>query len=92
MAAEFSKALKIKMYKNNNSYSSLILAWNIGCLFEGRRQITRVWKEKEVSKKRDEASGEVRVGGCEVVDSLHLVSDTKQWWAVVNTVMNHGVP
>jgi hypothetical protein len=28
----------------------------------------------------------------EGVDWMHLAQDEQQWWAVVNTVMNHRVP
>jgi hypothetical protein len=30
--------------------------------------------------------------GWEVVDWMYLAENRGQWWAVVNTVMNHRVP
>jgi hypothetical protein len=34
----------------------------------------------------------VKETGCEVVDWIHVAQDRVQWWAVVNRVMNIGVP
>jgi hypothetical protein len=30
--------------------------------------------------------------GCEDIDWIHLAEDRGQWLAVVNTVMNYGIP
>jgi hypothetical protein len=35
---------------------------------------------------------DLREIGWEGVDWIHLAQDRDQWWALVNTVMNFGVP
>jgi len=41
---------------------------------------------------KDNIRLDLREVGWEVIDSMHLVQDRVQWWALVSTVMNTRVP
>jgi hypothetical protein len=41
---------------------------------------------------KDNIIMDLREIGWECVNWMHLAEDREQWWALVNTVMNHWVP
>jgi hypothetical protein len=54
---------------------------------EGKRPLGRPRRRWEGNIRMD-----LREGGWEGMDWIHLAQDRDQWWAVVNTLMNLLVP